>query len=514
MSHPAEYRTSYNYDNAAGVGFNRWEVPAFQHDTIEWHRRLSHEIGVSSATLYEAESTATSETFVLSRYPSKKRVRSLFDMAIRVVADNLATLKIGDLDGIPFQIAYGIWNILIDNNRPVPLQSFLVLATCLTKQHREYERERLMPRGLFQFNYTAELPFAKLPTYIKPLISHSFDFIVHLIFAHVHTTFSEHDFLALADLKNLGVLEIIQPSVPTITQFPRITDSIVRHWAEVPNPFPLLRVLRIWGYDSTTFRSLHYLNKFPSLAVYDVAGRPKDWDLRQQPQFLDPDWNWEEVSYYPRRMDDSIFKAFYERYPTPVCVPSWLMDSTRTHEEEDYDMPRIETQRVDIMRRDRIPFLSQAATLTPQQLDTMCAKVCLHHQAYMLYCQVGQSRSDKDLVAQGVSDADKAFVMGSQHVIPPRPYITIKFGSCCKPVCQRWDWTKPPHPRMACTCASYTNASDMDRFTFVRKKNGTGKRQRQSSSGSGSFGKGGPPNKPDSGPRLRKKIRKFSLGDL
>ncbi|KAI1804658.1 hypothetical protein F4811DRAFT_552701 [Daldinia bambusicola] len=530
MSHPFEYGVSYSYDNAAGVGFNQWEVSAYQHDTTEWHRRPPNLAGTASGMIYGAVSTATSATpttptivgerFGPLLYLRKKGARSLFDMAIRVVADKVATLEIGDLDGVPFRIACHIWDLLVGDSKPVPLQSFLVLATCLTKQQRQHEREMPMPRGLFLYNYAVQPPFYNFGTYIKPLRSHSFDFIVHLIFAHTNTLFSEYDFLALSDLKNLGVLEIIQPSLLTLAQFPRITDSIIRYWAEVPNPFPVLRVLRIWGYDCTTFRSLNYLNNFPSLAVYDVTGRLKDWELEQQSQFLDPDWNWERVTYYPRPADGSIFRAFYERYPTPLFVPLWMMDSSseqlsfaRTSGVRHYETS-IETQKVKIIRRDCIPFLSQAATLTPQQLDSICAKVCLHYLAYMLYCQVGRSWSDKDLVAQGVSDADKAFVMDNRHVIPPRPYVTVNFGSCCKHTCRRWDWRMHSNPNMACPCESYSRAPGQARSTFIRKNKKTRKRHHQSSSGNLPSDKDGPSDNPTSGPRLRKKRRKFSMADL
>ncbi|OTB12521.1 hypothetical protein K445DRAFT_378473 [Daldinia sp. EC12] len=528
MSEPDDSGPTYTYDNAAGIGLRSWDIRAIMHgnDRTEWHRQRPYlpggmlvgpSFGLISGEIFEAPPIATPGPLLSLRI---KGARCLFDMTMRVVADNIATLEIGNLDVVPFRVTYRIWNFLVRDDRPIPLQSYLVLATCLAKQHRKYGKEDLMPKGLFHFNHAIGTPFLPLLSYIKPLTSNSFDFIVHLVIAHVRISFSEHEFLVLSDLKNLGVLEIIQPNRLTLHKFPRITDSIIRHWSEVPNPFPILRVLRIWGFDCTTFRSLTYLNKFPSLVVYDVAGRKRDWQGELQPPFFDPNWDWERIYYSPSKYD-SIFRSFYERYPTPVCFPSWMTDGNagplsppQNTGTGSYDMPGLQLQEVMITKRDHIQSLTQAATLMPYQLDNIGDRLCLHYIAYMLYCQIGHSWSDKDLAAQGVSDADKAFVMDDRHLIPPRPYVTINFGTCCNHVCRRWEWVIYDNPRLSCSCQGYSNAAQT-RYTFIRKKkNEREKRERSPSPSNGLSSKYGPSDKPASGPKLRKKRRKFSMGDL
>lgn len=111
------------------------------------------------------------------------------------------------------------------------------------------------------------------------MTSASFDFIAHLTISR-GATFQVTELLRLSSMQNLGVLEIIQPSdAEEAADFPRVSDRVVRAWSETPDPFPSLRVLRIWGNDFTTSKSLEYVTNFPALAVYDVAGRDEDWDL-------------------------------------------------------------------------------------------------------------------------------------------------------------------------------------------------------------------------------------------
>ncbi|KAG4217983.1 hypothetical protein PC116_g33537 [Phytophthora cactorum] len=104
--------------------------------------------------------------------------------------------------------------------------------------------------------------------------------------------------------------------------------------------------------------------------------------------------------------------------------------------------------------------------------------------------------------------------MDDRHLIPPRPYVTINFGTCCNHVCRRWEWVFCDNPRLSCSCEGHSSAAQT-RYTFIRKKkNEREKRERAPSSSNGSSSKDGPSDKPASGPKLRKKRRKFSMGDL
>ncbi|KAI1656076.1 hypothetical protein F4813DRAFT_144626 [Daldinia decipiens] len=500
MSQPTRSGPAYTYDNAAGVGFLHGEIHPLRHADTEWHRRPpSPGLGLVGRTPAKKPGC------------SKKGARSFLDMIIRVVADNAAALEIGQLDDVPFRITCRVWDLLVRDCQPIPLQSYIVLATCLAKQHREGERSGPIPGRVFHFNYVVSSPFGSFQTYLKPLASNSFDFIVHLTFAHCNTSFSEHEFLSLALLKNLGVLEILQPKRSSIQIFPRITDSIIRHWSDVPNPFPFLRVLRIWGYDFTTWRSLTYLLKFPSLVVYDVAGWRSDWD--QQMQLLDPNWychrNW-----YTAEPHDRTFRYFNTHYPSPIPLTE-LHDDPETgrpvsYGVQSYGMLGIQAQSVKILKRDHIPPqpntpVSETYNLRPN--------ICLHYLTYVLYCQIGQFWSDSDFAAQGVSDTDKAAVTSSSHFIPSRPYISINFGSCCKHMIDGLTEKFHPTPSPSRPCEDHDTLFQAH-YTFIRNKNDMGESENQSSSSPGLSGNDGSSGKSASNPRLRKKRKIFSMEDL
>ena len=54
-----------------------------------------------------------------------------------------------------------------------------------------------------------------------------------------------------------------------------VGDRLIRAWhlaASNDGAFPVLRILRLWNYENLTNKSLAFLNSFPALAIYDVAG--------------------------------------------------------------------------------------------------------------------------------------------------------------------------------------------------------------------------------------------------
>lgn len=89
-------------------------------------------------------------------------------------------------------------------------------------------------------------------------------------------------------MKNLDTLEIIQPQDDQgAAVFPRVNDNLVREWSRMDNAFPRLRMLLIWGKDSVTWRSLDYVKIFPSLDIFNVVGRRRDWQLEDAEH---PEW--------------------------------------------------------------------------------------------------------------------------------------------------------------------------------------------------------------------------------
>jgi hypothetical protein len=143
-------------------------------------------------------------------------------------------------------------------------------------------KDQPMPLKLRVHNQEILTPWAPLDAYIQPLKSPKFDFIVHLTIAGKARFSSSELARLLPQLMNLGVLEIIQPRDEDQEQsFPRVTDSMVREWSKIPGIFPCLRVLRIWGDGFATIRSVKDAIRFPSLVVYDLAGREDDIDFRR-----------------------------------------------------------------------------------------------------------------------------------------------------------------------------------------------------------------------------------------
>jgi hypothetical protein len=148
-----------------------------------------------------------------------------------------------------------------------------------------------MPAKLRKYEEEKTEPVDPLESYIRPMTSASFDFIVHLTIAG-GVSFGVNELLSLTDLRNLGVLQIIQPcSISKADTFPRVSDRVLRAWSQLdaPGAFPVLRVLRIYGNDFTTSESLKYVAKFPALVLYDVAGRSEDWRRRDTKENLDWD---------------------------------------------------------------------------------------------------------------------------------------------------------------------------------------------------------------------------------
>jgi hypothetical protein len=130
--------------------------------------------------------------------------------------------------------------------------------------------------NLFNYGRTIHSPKSPLHIYTAPLASKSLDFITSL---SITVTFPIPDLLRLSDIPNIGILEIINltnsMSELTETSTFGVGDRLIRAWhlaATNNGAFPVLRILRLWNYENLTSQSLAFLNSFPALAVYDVAG--------------------------------------------------------------------------------------------------------------------------------------------------------------------------------------------------------------------------------------------------
>ena len=107
-------------------------------------------------------------------------------------------------------------------------------------------------------------PNIPLGGYVKPLLSPSFDWIVHLTISN--SAFSRAEIVGLSKLVNLGALTI--GASPTGTF---LHDSIIRAWtreATEVGAFSRLSVLILKAQKEVTLQSLVYLNQLSCLALF------------------------------------------------------------------------------------------------------------------------------------------------------------------------------------------------------------------------------------------------------
>lgn len=104
-----------------------------------------------------------------------------------------------------------------------------------------------------------------LESYVKPLVSASFQWITFLTLSNV--TISRRDLINLSTLVNLGALTI---GSGVLTPDVGLEDGMVRAWARAAaeaEAFSLLRVLNLRNQKDVTPRVFQYLHDFPSLSI-------------------------------------------------------------------------------------------------------------------------------------------------------------------------------------------------------------------------------------------------------
>lgn len=105
-----------------------------------------------------------------------------------------------------------------------------------------------------------------MDAYVKPLLSTSFHWIVHLTISNF--AFSRAEIAGLSRLVNLGALTIGDSPTDTF-----LNDGVVRAWARAATElgaFSMLRVLILKAQKEITPQSFAYLNQFPSLAFFNT----------------------------------------------------------------------------------------------------------------------------------------------------------------------------------------------------------------------------------------------------
>ncbi|KAI1370991.1 hypothetical protein F4677DRAFT_436831 [Hypoxylon crocopeplum] len=411
--------------------------------------------------------------------------RSLVDMAITVVGDSFNLLEADSLDHVPAHLILRLFEYIDGFAKVWPphdlsLQAFKIISKRLVKEHRQSFKERAMPRTLYQWGQTILTPTEPLIVYTNPLISTSFEFIAHLTIAGRAVSFGTHELLGLTQLKNLGVLEIFQPSpAKDSPNFPRVNDAIIRHWSQETNPFPVLRIMRIWGDNFTTADSLRYLRHFPSLAVYDVAGRENDWKKAVKL----PGW---DVTI---DMDYGLFSsswnccASFTEGQTPLeFVDKTLQDTTVTLMHYMID-PKFLND-VSVAERDSVLRAVHEPADGRFRTSDHCKGTDAFSWGNSVYGFIGRLWSDKDLAAQGVGDTDQVLTVYTDLVLPARPYVGLALGECCEEDSSRAK-VKGRRPPLGMPCCVHSNRGFEAYYTFIRTEYRAPDKEKESKPDSG-----------------------------
>ncbi|KAI0474995.1 hypothetical protein GGR56DRAFT_490425 [Xylariaceae sp. FL0804] len=366
-----------------------------------------------------------------STKPYRGRVRGarpLVDMGVAVVAKNLDRLEeTGHLAHVPIPLIKRIWEEILSHRHP-SLHEWKLCSRYLFGEDLQADIMR----------HTGEIvvPEAPLSHYTKPITSASFAFIAHLQLM-AGAIFNTHELLSLTQLRNLGVLEIIQPQEDEWKEkFPRVTDSVIREWASQREPFPVLRILKVWGNDFTTPKSVRYLSSFPALKVYDVAGREDDWaetgSGNPAKTGRELGWQFNRITLSHLRtlkfIDHNLRKRFTKDPLWPAVgfkAPQPLNYTGRT--------AFVRTFPADRNFWDLLPVWKAACPLwsagwRPRKMEDWRPGLW----GFFRFCEVGTSTHDGDLLRQGVSLFNQTEAFDGLS-LPPLPYITLCLGSAEHP---------------------------------------------------------------------------------
>ncbi|RWA12558.1 hypothetical protein EKO27_g2571 [Xylaria grammica] len=253
-----------------------------------------------------------------------------------------------------------------------------------------------------------------------------------------------HELLQLVQLKNLAVLEFIDLSQESRGDgecaIPQVSDSIVREWSQTPDPFPLLRVLRIWGNGHTTRRSLNYIHAFPCLVLYDIAGEKRDWTgLDEESLWISKKKTWNSSAA------QTILRQLCLLDPGGTYGKEWLTQFLGLAGDE-IDIPRI---RLLLSRGYRSEQAVIELDFGPdgQEIDlaTFCVRLNDYNSlmsrrkataefpdrgnfwGFLMYCFIGKLLSDRDLRAQGLEIGEGSRDPNAFDP-PPRPMINVVLG--------------------------------------------------------------------------------------
>ncbi|KAK1457160.1 hypothetical protein CCUS01_01627 [Colletotrichum cuscutae] len=377
-----------------------------------------------------------------------KGARSLADMAVHTIAENIGDVEEHHLarEDLPRRYLWRIWRLL--ENRGVCFQAWKVFSKFLLVEHDE------KTLGLYRYRqHICQPSGVSLRHYLKPLESPNVDFVTHLTITG-SCSFGENELLALPKLRNLAILEIIEPASSASVMdeqhapsFPKVDDRLVRSWSEMDDPFPLLRVLRLWGDESVTTHSLLYVSKFPALALYDVNASRSDWrDAWGAAE--ENGWEVDEPLHGPH---DSLlwylllFDGAVDTAEGKDSKPRQLQGMARNIDDGLMNFCQSSNQPITIKPsspdgQDAPPFLDHLSDAAKRNLSMYVdvpgyeAQTCkgfpFETWGFWLYSFLGQLTGDADLKRAGQKTGTLLKVVSEQLVLPAKPLACLQLGHC------------------------------------------------------------------------------------
>lgn len=307
------------------------------------------------------------------------------------------------------------------------MHAWNLVSQCLTTA------DEVPALGLYRFTRYIWIPHDELKIYTQPLLSQTTEFLAHLSISG-DCQFGTREMLCLADLKNLGVLELMQPKGKLRSDFPDVNDRLLRAWAEVDDPFPLLRILRIRVERDITQNSLRWVTKFPSLAVYDVITHKRGW--KDAHAFaLEHGW---ETARLSSRVDYSLLRYMMLLAPVERRIRGRrLRDLDKRVNADLRSLCRDSRRRVELVADRRAPPLldyltgtaeayKRASSVEPSIPIDGCEEEVFEDWAFWLYSFIGQISGDEDLQSRGYK-VDTQAVVG-RFVLPIKPMASLFLG--------------------------------------------------------------------------------------
>ncbi|KAG6040247.1 hypothetical protein E4U41_001122 [Claviceps citrina] len=351
--------------------------------------------------------------------------RSLSAMAIHVVAANIGDVTEAHLDAIPNRYLWRIWRLL--EARGASLHAWKLFSKILTTA----DEDRAL--GLYRFRKHICHPSDELKVYTHPLLSPTTEFLSHLVISG-GCQFSTSELLCLTDLRNLAALEIIQPTDELRSGFSKVNDRLLRGWSEVNNPFPLMRILRIWVDRDITQNSLRWVTKFPSLALYDVRADKHDWE-DSHAAALEHGW---KIAGPRTRAGESLLRYLMLLAPVKRTQTNNLRDMVNRVETDLRSLCDDSGCAVKFVSNRRAPplleYLNDPVKACLPTLNSSaslreapsCHRVSFEAWAFWLYSFIGQISGDEDLHSLGCN-VDSQAVVGP-FVLPSKPMVSLFLG--------------------------------------------------------------------------------------